>query len=105
MKRIGNIEYKINPFKGVVVFSSPEATCLDLVAFSSHCGGLGNVLTIISELIEQMTVDAFRTTLSIENKFSVTQRVGYLFELAGAEEFADVTEEFLKSRYLSETTL
>ena len=96
---------KFNTPKGVVAFSSPEATCFDIVAFSSHCGGLGNVLTVVSELIEQMTVDSFRTVLSIENKFSVTQRLGYLFELVEAKEFADAAEDFLKSRYLSETIL
>ncbi len=96
---------QFNTPKGVVFFSSPEATCFDLVAFSSHCGGLGNVLTVISELVEQMTVDSFKAVLSIENKFSVTQRLGYLFELAGTKEFVDATEEFLIPRYLSETIL
>ena len=91
--------------RGPVIFSSPEATAVDLIAYFYHCGGLDNVLTILGELVDQMDILLFKDFLKGIKKQPILQRLGYLFELLHEEEFANVIEEHLWNRYLKSVPL
>lgn len=64
---------------GVVLYSNPELTAVDLVQFAGHIGGFQRAATVLSELVAE--VDMAR----IEMVFSYTtmatlQRLGYILE-------------------------
>lgn len=96
---------EFNTPRGVVVLSSPEATAVDLVAYSSHCGGLNNVLTVLGELAEQMNVEKFKEVLLHIKVYPTIQRLGYLFELLGENEFVDAVEKCLGVHFLPNVPL
>jgi predicted transcriptional regulator of viral defense system len=74
-----------NTMRGVLRLSSPEATAFDLVGYPQHSGGLSNVATILSELVEKL--DARRLIAeSGHSPLPWAQRLGYLLERIGAEE-------------------
>jgi predicted transcriptional regulator of viral defense system len=84
-----------NTPRGTILVSTPEATAVDLVGYHHHAGGLDQVATILSELAEQIDpqklVTAARTA-----PVPWAQRLGYLFERAGAAEKAIALKSFVK---------
>lgn len=96
---------EFNTPRGIVILSSPETTALDLVAYSYHCGGLSNVLTVLGELIEQMNIEKFKEALLSIREYPTIQRLGYLFELLDANEFADAVEKHLGPHFLTNVPL
>lgn len=96
---------EFNTPRGPVIFSSPEATAIDLVAYSSRCGGLSNVLTILSELTEQIDIGLFKQALARVNEYPTLQRLGYLLELVKEDALADAVSQTLGSRYLATVPL
>ena len=91
--------------RGTVLYSSPEATAIDLVVYSSRCGGLNNVLTILGELVEQMNIEAFKRILENARENPALQRLAYLFELLGENALANTIAEHLGSQYLATVPL
>ena len=80
---------------GVIRYSSPELTALELVQYEHLVGGLGAVATVLSELVE--CIDFSKEQIS--RIFSVVkdrtvQRTGYLFdEVLGESKQADALHE------------
>lgn len=99
------LKREFNTPRGVVILSSPETTAVDLVAYSSHCGGLGNVLTVLGELVEQMKIEQFKEVLLNVREYPTIQRLGYLFDLLGDDEFANAVEQCLGSQFLTTVPL
>ena len=48
---------KRNTPRGVLRYSTPEVTALELVGYPNHAGGLDNVATVLAELSEEMVAD------------------------------------------------
>jgi predicted transcriptional regulator of viral defense system len=73
----------VNTPRGQLRVSSPEATALDLVGYSSRAGGLETVATVLAELAER--VDP-RELAEAARMVPVpwAQRLGHLLDLAGA---------------------
>ena len=74
-----------NTEMGVVLYSNPELTAVDLVQFAGHIGGFQRAATVLSELVAE--VDMAR----IEQVFPYTtmatlQRLGYILEFILAEQ-------------------
>ena len=71
-----------NTPRGVIRYSTPEVTALELVGYPNHAGGLGNVATILSELAAAIDpgrlVDAAK-----RSPVGWSQRLGYLLEMVG----------------------
>ncbi len=76
---------------GTIRVSTPEATALDLVGYVDHCGGLGNVATVLKELAEEMSSAAL-ARLQSGSPAAWSQRLGYLLDLVGAGEIAEDLE-------------
>ena len=53
-KRIADVPVQsVNTPRGTILVSTPEATAIDLVGYQHHAGGLDQVATILSELVEK----------------------------------------------------
>ena len=82
---------------GYIRVSTPESTSLDLVRFMYACGGPGNVITVISELGENLDLQRLGEVITTETS-PVLQRLGFLFERTGLTAFARIIEEVLDTR-------
>ena len=95
---------KVNTPRGLVRYSTPEVTALELVGYPNHAGGLNNVATVLSELAEE--VDAAKL-LEVAKLSPVgwSQRLGYLFEIALQQELAEALAPFVEKHACSYTPL
>lgn len=91
---------KVAGLGGYYNISSPELTIVDLVRFPKKSGGLSNVATVISELIEGTSINKFKKIIVKENTpTTALQRLGYIFDVILEEKkFAKLIEEELKNR-------
>jgi predicted transcriptional regulator of viral defense system len=86
-----------NTPRGALRVSSPEATALELVGYADQCGGLDNVATVVSELVEQL--DASRLVAeSMRSPVVWSQRLGYLLELTQHRALADTLAPQVRER-------
>lgn len=73
---------------GSIRVSTPEATALDLLRYLEASGHLGNVVTVVSELAEEMDAERLADLAKAEGDVYTAQRLGYLLEQVGAGEVA-----------------
>ena len=95
---------RLNTPRGAVRYSSPEVTALELVGYPGHAGGLSNVATVLSELSEELAADKLLKAARL-CPVSWSQRLGYLLELVGQMDLADVLAPFVKEGALSYSPL
>jgi len=95
---------KLNTPRGVLRYSSPEVTALELVGYPGHAGGLNNVATVLSELSEELSADKLPETARL-CPVSWSQRLGYLLELVGQEDLAGALGPFVLENARSYTPL
>lgn len=69
-----------NTEMGVMLYSNPELTAVDLVQFASHVGGFGRVATVLSELIEHVDISRMKAVIP-HTTTATLQRFGCLIEL------------------------
>lgn len=70
-----------NSETGVVKFSGPELTTLDLIQYEQRIGGLTRATTVIAELNEQNNwAGAAENGLIAQATISAVQRLGYILE-------------------------
>jgi predicted transcriptional regulator of viral defense system len=83
-KRLPEIPLRsFNTPRGAIQVSTPEATALDLVGYHHQVGGLDQVVTMLSELAEQ--IDPQMLVIAAQTApLPWAQRLGYLLEQAGA---------------------
>ena len=76
--------------------STPEATAIDLVGYVRRAGGFGNVVTVLSELAEEL--DPSRMVEAVATApISWAQRLGYVLEAVNAPEKANPLREYIRS--------
>ena len=78
--------------------STPEATALDLIAFSHRIGGISRVTQVIADLKPAMTLTGLRQALTAETQTSVKQRLGYVLQSLGWERMAAEVHKDLPPR-------
>ena len=82
--------------RGLLRVASPEATALELVGYADQSGGLDNVASVLTELVE--TVDADRLVSECSRSpIAWVQRLGYLLDLTEHRELADKLAPFVVS--------
>src|SRR6266403_1787201 len=69
--------------------SSPEATALDLIAFSHRLGGIERAFDVIEGLKETMTVTGMRSAVGAGVPVTILQRIGYILERLRFDSLAD----------------
>lgn len=73
---------------GYIPVSTPEATAIDLLRYSRHVGGLGNVLTVLQELGEHIDGARLEEAAEADGNLTHAQRLGWLLDRT---EYADKT--------------
>jgi predicted transcriptional regulator of viral defense system len=68
---------------GMLRVSTPEATALDLMRYLEASGHLGNVATVLAELVEKIDGQRLADVARAEDSVATAQRLGYLFEQVG----------------------
>src|SRR5574344_1473626 len=72
--------YRKNSETGIVKFSSPELTAVDLIQYENQVGGLSVVATVLEELLESTDFKRnFKTLLSVTT-IPTLQRLGYIID-------------------------
>jgi predicted transcriptional regulator of viral defense system len=82
---------------GEMVVSSPESTVFDLIRYPFAAGGIGNVVTVLSELGERLEPRKLLQAAKAEGEWPVVQRAGFLLKSAGAGERLELLREWIAS--------
>ncbi|MDR2466154.1 MAG: hypothetical protein LBD35_02070 [Prevotellaceae bacterium] len=69
-----------NSETGVVTFSNPELTAIDLVQYEQYAGGMARAATVLAELIEQTDFSKASRELFDHTTVPAVQRLGFLLE-------------------------
>jgi predicted transcriptional regulator of viral defense system len=94
----------INTPYGVLRYATSEVTALELVGYPNHAGGLSNIATVVGELAESLDAGKLLEVARL-SPISWSQRLGYILELVGHEDFAKAIEPFVKEQARSYTPL
>jgi len=94
----------INTPRGVVRYSTPEVTALELTGYPNHSGGLSNVATVIIELACKLNPVKLLEAAAL-SPISWTQRLGYILDSFGEKKLAGSIELLLKDHMVSYTPL
>jgi len=70
---------------GYIHYSSPALTAYDLVKFERACGGIENVVLILSELEKSITMTDMKQLIKNRTEVAIIQRLGYLMEFLGSQ--------------------
>ena len=97
-------QVKINTPRGVLRYSTPEVTALELVGYPNHAGGLNNVATVLAELSEEMTAGDLLRAARL-SPVSWSQRLVYLLELVGRGGLAQALRPYVQEHAQSYTPL
>jgi predicted transcriptional regulator of viral defense system len=73
---------------GTMRVSTPEATAVDLVRYPRASGQLGNVATVLSQLLPLLDGRRLAAAAAKAGDVPAAQRLGYLLDLAGARRIA-----------------
>lgn len=83
---------------GVFKISSPSLTAINLIHYQNKVGGLNRMLSVIEELIEEITIDDISKLLEWYSHKSTLQRFGYLLDILGGEkEKTSLISDYLRS--------
>jgi len=93
-----------NTSRGALQVSTPEATAIDLAGYPEHVGGLDQVATILSELAEQIDVEALAAAATTA-PVTWVQRLGYILELVDANEAAGGLKGYVREHAREYTML
>ncbi len=85
-----------NSETGIVRFSNPELTAIDLIQYEKHIGGLSRAATVLEELTEQTDFSKASEGLFDCTSVAAIQRLGFVLEnILEEEQQADVLYEQL----------
>ena len=70
---------------GVIRYSSPELTAVDLVQFAEHVGGYQRAATVLTELVDTIDMDKMSAVIPYTT-IATIQRLGYLLEVVLEEQ-------------------
>ena len=96
LERTPTIEMKTET--GSMHVATPEATALDLLRYLERVGHLGNVVTVLSELVEKMGAERLVQLARIEGELPTAQRLGHLLEQVGGHETASSLAVWIQER-------
>ena len=87
-----------NAEMGVIKYSNPELTAVDLVQFATNIGGYGRVASVLAELVEVVDIHKIVDVVPYTTTPSL-QRLGYLLEkVLFEQEKADALYNMLHER-------
>ena len=77
-----------NSDTGMILYSNPELTAIDLVQYGRLIGGLSAAATVIAELAERTEFAKYGKELLEVTTFPVLQRLGYILDVVLDEQSA-----------------
>lgn len=86
---------KIPTAKSMLIVSSPEGTAMDLFKFPGQSGGINHIATVLTELCEKIQPEKLKLLLENQSEVAWMQRLGFLFELLGERELAEIVKKQL----------
>lgn len=89
---------KISTSHNILIVSTPEATAMDLIIYANRCGGLDNVLTVITELAGKINAKKLTKLASETKEITWVQRLGYLLESINASNLSKKLENEIRKR-------
>jgi predicted transcriptional regulator of viral defense system len=96
-KRIADVPVQsFNTPRGTILVSTPEATAIDLVGYQHHAGGLDQVATILSELVEKIDPEKLAAAAATA-PIPWAQRLGYLLEHIDAGQKASALKVYVRA--------
>lgn len=96
---------KLKTETGFMLVSTPEATAIDLLRYTSAAGGLGSVATVLAELAERIDGRKLVEAARIDGEITYTQRLGYILERIGAGDRAAALVQWIERRKPRNTPL
>lgn len=89
-----------NSDTGIILYSNPELTAVDLVQYNSLIGGLSVASTIIEELAEKLDFEKFGDKIKKITTYPTLQRLGYILDIIlGQQELADSIYKILQPNF------
>lgn len=86
-----------NSETGIIRFSNPELTAIDLIQYEKYIGGLSRAATVLEELTEQTDFSKVSNELLDYTSVSAIQRLGFILEsILKQNEQADILYEQLR---------
>jgi len=86
-----------NSETGIVRFSNPELTAIDLIQYEKHIGGLSRAATVLEELTEQTDFSKVSSELLDYTSLAAIQRLGFIIEnILEQNQQADILYEQLR---------
>ena len=86
-----------NSDTGVILYSNPELTAIDLVQYNNLIGGLSIAGTIIEELVDKLNFEKYGDKIIEITTFPALQRLGYILEvILEQQELADSIYKILQ---------
>lgn len=86
---------KIKGATGFFPISSPEATALDLIRYSS---ALSHVATVLDELKEKISPLRLVEAARVEGEMAAVQRLGYLLDCVNASKLTEALHKWVKKQ-------
>jgi hypothetical protein len=87
-----------NSETGIVRFSNPELTAIDLVQYEKHVGGLSRAATVLEELTAQTDFSKMSNDLFDYTSVATIQRLGFILEnILEQNQQADILYEQLRN--------
>jgi predicted transcriptional regulator of viral defense system len=99
---------RVSNFKtptGYMQVSSPALTAMDLSRYHYVSGYLSNVATVLYELGENIQERDLKIVLREENSTSISQRLGYLLEIAGHQRLSQIIYQWLETKAVKSVPL
>lgn len=81
----------VQPLLGGVtelLYSTPEATAIDLVKYRANAGGLNTVAGTLAQIVDKCTPNGMTGALDAAKNTPTAQRLGYLWSRLGADDLA-----------------
>ncbi|HEV2210560.1 MAG TPA: type IV toxin-antitoxin system AbiEi family antitoxin [Verrucomicrobiae bacterium] len=75
--------------------STPAATVFDLIRYAARLGGFERAMETLAPIIPLIHVPDLKAVLKAEDEVAMAQRLGYILDIAGKSELADVVERWL----------
>ena len=86
-----------NTPRGELVLSTPEATAIDLVGYSTHAGGIDNVVAVLVDLAEQLDPKALVRAAKTA-PIAWAQRLGHLLETYAVTKSTEALARYVKQQ-------
>lgn len=81
---------------GYIRVATPELTAFDLISYSTRCGGLDMVATILADLVDELDTKRLFDLASKIGPVRWVQRLGYVLQLVGASKKAEPLVKIVK---------